>query len=156
MPQRQEFIVARVHARREDGHFIGFRAAVGEIALLQFAGRNRGHLFRQVHHGFGDEERGRVLDLVDLRFDLLRHLGVRVAHTDGHDAAQEVEKLLALDVPNVLALGMVNHHRVLEVGGDAVEKVFLLFANDFVFGHGNLKVDSLQSTVDSQQLTVDS
>ena len=61
-----------------------------------------------------------------------------MADADGHDAAQEIEKLLALDVPNILALGMVDHHRVLEVGGDAVEKVFLLFANDFVFSHGFL------------------
>ena len=79
-----------------------------------------------------------MLDLVDLRFDLLRYLGIRMPHADRHDAAQEVEKLLPLAIPNVLALGVVNHHGVLEVSGDAVEKVFLLFANDFVFGHGLL------------------
>ena len=78
-----------------------------------------------------------MLDLVNLRLDFVRHLGVRVAHADRHDAAQKVEKLLALGVPNVLALGMVDHHRVLEVGGDTVEKVFLLFANDFVVSHGS-------------------
>ena len=54
---------------------------------------------------------------------------------DGDDPAQEVEILLPVQVPNVLPLGVVNHQRVFEVGCDAVEDVFLFFANDFVFGH---------------------
>jgi hypothetical protein len=70
-----------------------------------------------------------------------------VAHADGYNSAQKIKELLSFNVPNVLALGVVNHHRVFEVSGDTVENVFLLFANDFVFGHGSLS--SWQLTADS-------
>ena len=88
-----------------------------------------------------------MLDAINLLLDLRRHLFVRVADADGDDAAQKVEVLLPVYVPHVLVLRMIDHQRVFVVGGDAVEKVFLLFANDFVFGHGVLR--SSQFTVDS-------
>ena len=61
-----------------------------------------------------------------------------MSHADRHDAAQEVEVLLALGVPNKLALGVVNHHRVLEIRGDTIEKKFLFLGDDFISGHGVL------------------
>ena len=130
-----EVLPAGVHPRRDHGHFVGLRAAVREITFLQLPRSNLGHLFRQGDNGLSREERRSVLHAVDLRLDFLGNLGVRVPHADRDDPAQEVEVLPALDVANVLALGVVNHQRVFIVRGDAVEDVFLMLADDFVFGH---------------------
>ncbi len=136
--QRQNVVIAGVHARREHGHFIGFRTAVGEIAFLQLAGRNLGHLLSQRHHGLGGEQGRSVLQAVNLGLDFRGHFFIGVAHADGDNAAQKVEILLAVHVEEVLALAVVEHQRVFVIGGDAVEQIVFVLANNFVFGHSSI------------------
>jgi hypothetical protein len=58
-----------------------------------------------------------------------------VAHADGYDAAQEVEKPVPVHIAKVLPLAMVEDQRVLVVGCNAVEKILFMLANNLIFGH---------------------
>jgi hypothetical protein len=73
---------------------------------------------------------------INLRFELGRHLLVRVADADGHDAPEKVQILPPLEVINVMPFGMINHQRVFVIGGDALPQMRLMLLNDFIFGQG--------------------
>ena len=69
MAQRDHVERAGGHARQQEGGFIGFRAGIGEEALLQLAGRDLRDFFGQIDDGFGGVERRGVLQAIDLRLD---------------------------------------------------------------------------------------
>ena len=75
-------------------------------------------------------------ELVDLLVDAGVHLVVAVADADRDNAAKEIEVLIAIRIPDVLVLGMVNHQRLLEVVKNGREEKLLVRENDFFFGHG--------------------
>ena len=60
-----------------------------------------------------------------------------MADADGDNAAEEVEILLALDVPDVLHLGVIHGNGIGEVVGDRREDVFLLLAVDLCAGEAS-------------------
>ena len=66
--------------------------------------------------------------------DLGVHLVVAVADADGDDAAEEIEVLVAVGVPDVLILGARDDQRFLEVMEDGGEEEFLVGEDDFFFG----------------------
>ena len=64
------------------------------------------------------------------------HLIVAMAHADGENAAEEVQILVAVRVPDELIFGMIQNQRLLEVMEDGREQKILIGENDFFFGHG--------------------
>ena len=77
-------------------------------------------------------ERGSVLQAVHLRGDFAGDFGIAVADGNGEDAAEEVEVLVAVEVPEVLHLAAVGDQRLLEVVGDRGPEIFLVLGDDFV------------------------
>ena len=63
---------------------------------------------------------------------LLVTLGLQWPDGDGQDAAEEVEILAAVQVPDVLHLAAVGDQRLLVVVGDGGPEVFLVLGDDFV------------------------
>ena len=53
-----------------------------------------------------------MLQLVELRLHLGCDPGIAMADADGDDAAEEVEVLIAIHVPDVLHAPMVHGHRL--------------------------------------------
>jgi len=60
-------------------------------------------------------DRGDVLQRVHLAVDLGVDFLIAVAHADGDDAAQEIQVLIAVGVPDVLVLGARHNERLFEV-----------------------------------------
>src|SRR5581483_6120007 len=118
MAQGYHFVIAGVDARKLDRSFIGFRSAVAEEALRDFARSNLRDLFRQRDDGLVWEQGRSVRDLIDLCLDLRCNARIRVADGNGDDAAEEVEILFALDVPQILHAGMICDQRICEVVRD--------------------------------------
>ncbi len=136
MPKGHHLEAARGHPGQQHRHFVGFRAAVGEVAFLELARGNLGQFLGQRDNGFIGVERGGVLELVHLGLDLPRDLLVAVAHADGEDAAEKIEILPTFDIEDVLATGVVDHQRLGVIVDHAGEEItFVLFA-DFVRGRG--------------------
>jgi len=81
------------------------------------------------------EDGGNVFELVDLGVNLFIDLVVAVADTDGYDAAEEIEILIAVDVPDVLVFGVGNDEGFLEVMEDRGKEEFFLREEDLLFGH---------------------
>ena len=63
------------------------------------------------------------------------NLIVAVADADGDDAAEEIEILVAVGVPDVLIFRARHDQRLLEIMKDRREKEFFIGKNDFVFCH---------------------
>ncbi len=135
MAQGHNFQPSGIHARDLHSGLIGLGAAVADKALADFSGSDLRQFFRQGHDGFVREDGGSMLQLVHLRFDLGSDARVSMAHGDGHDAAEEIQILVAINVPYVLHGRMVGHERVVVIRGDGREKVLLMFPDNFVFGH---------------------
>jgi hypothetical protein len=67
-----------------------------------------------------------MLQTVDLRMQFAIDLVVAVAHAHGDDAAEKVQVLIAVGVPNVLVLGVGDYQRRLVVVKDSRKKVLAL------------------------------
>jgi hypothetical protein len=76
-----------------------------------------------------------VLQLIDLGVNAAVHEVVAVADADGDDAAEEIEVLVAIGIPNVLIFGMRDDQRFPEVIEDRREEEFFLREKDFLFRH---------------------
>lgn len=113
-----------------DRSFVGLSAAVGEIRLLQAAGRNLRQLLGESDHWFVGKARGDMLQAVNLRLGSRDDARIAMADTDGDNAAEKIEVLLTFDVPDVLHGGVVHGQGVGVVGRDRREDKFLLFAID--------------------------
>lgn len=140
--QSHHIEVAGGHAREKDGGFVGFRAGIGEKALLQIAGSDGRDFFGERDDVLIGIKRGRVLEAVHLRGHLAGDLGVAVADGDSEDAAKEIEVLVAVEIPDVLHRAAVGHQRLLEVVGHRGPEVFLVLGDDFVALRGARELGS--------------
>src|SRR5438874_12798824 len=107
-----------MNAGELDGGFIGLSSAVGDIALADLSGGDLGQFFRQSDNGLIRKQRGGVLELFNLSFDLGGDAGIAMAYGDGHDAAEEIQVFVAVGVPEVLHAGMVGYQRLGVIIGD--------------------------------------
>ena len=138
MTQRDHFEVTGVHARYLDSSLVCLSAAVREEALGDLSRSDLSDFLGKCDDGFVGEESRSVLQLVDLRFHLRGNPRVGMTNRDGHDAAEEVEILVAIGIPEILHAGVICDERLREVRCDRWEKILLMFANDFFFSHINL------------------
>jgi len=107
VPQRDNFRGPRVAARGENGGLVGFGAAGGEKRFGQFLHRcDLGELFCQRRLRFIGEHGGDVLQAVDLRVQLAIHFFIAMPDADGYDAAEKVQVLIPVGIPDVLILGV--------------------------------------------------
>jgi hypothetical protein len=86
---------------------------------------------------------GYVLELVHLRVNRLVHLFVAVTDAHGQDAAEEVQVLVAVGIPDELVFGSGQHQRLAEVVENSREQTLLVGQNDFFLGHGLLPAISM-------------
>ena len=134
--QRHDFGRSGVAAGGENRGFVGFGAAVGEERFGELAGgRDLGQFLRERGLRLIGEDGGYVLQLVDLRVQLLVHLFVAVADADGDDAAEEIQILIAVRVPHVLIFGVRDHQRFFVVVEDGGEEMVAVGEQDVFFGH---------------------
>ena len=135
--QRHDLGVAGVAAR---GRMAVSFASVPELVKKDLVssppGVMRGDLLRERRLRLIGEDGGDVLERVELLVDFGVHLLVAVADAHGDDAAEEVEILVAVGVPDVLVLGAVDDQRLFVIVEDGGEEEFLIGKNDLVFGHG--------------------
>ena len=94
-----------------------------------------GKLLRQRGLRLIGEHRGDVLQAVDLRVQLLIHLFVAMADADGDDAAEEIQVLIAVGIPDVLILGVRDDQRLFVVMEDGGEQMVAVGEDDLFFGH---------------------
>ena len=81
------------------------------------------------------EYRRYVLQRIHLRVELRVDAVVAVADADRHDAAEEIEILVAVGVPDVLVLGARDHQRLLVIVKDRGKQKLPIGQDDFVLGH---------------------
>ena len=113
MPECDDVVDTRSHAREQDRLLICFCAGVRKKAFLQYPGSNPRQFFREIDHGRVGIKRGGVLQAVDLGLDFGSDLGVSVPDGDGQDAAKKIEVLPSLEVPQVLHGAAVRDKRAL-------------------------------------------
>ena len=127
---------AGIAAGGEDGGLVGFGTAIREETLGEFAaGRDPGHAFGERYLRLVRKHSGDVLQLAHLFHDLLVHGLVAVADADGDDAAEEIEVLVAVSVPDELVFGAFDDQRLLEVMEHAGEQVALAGKDDLLLCH---------------------
>src|SRR5947209_1636085 len=124
--QDDYLVAARGRLGRVDGRVVGLRAAVGEEGFFQLTRRDLIKLLGEVGLRLVGVERRGVLERLDLLDDRLGDFRVVVADAHGEHAAEAVEVLVALIVPDVLALAADERERLLVVHGDRGEKKFLV------------------------------
>ena len=135
--QGHDLVAAGVAARGQDGGFVGFGPAVGEEAFGEAAaGRERGDLLGERGLRLIGEQGGDVLQGIELLVDLGIDLVVAVADAHGDDAAEEIQVLIAIGVPDVLVLGAGDYQGLFVEMKNGGEEVFLIRNDDFFFGHG--------------------
>ena len=76
-----------------------------------------------------------MLQLIHLRVHRRVHPVVAVADADRQNAAEEIQVLVAVGVPDELILGAREHQRFAIVVEHRRKQAFLIRQNDFVFGH---------------------
>src|SRR5258707_15717278 len=86
-------------------------------------------LLREIRLRLVTVERRRVRDRFDLIDDRLVDLRVGVADADRQHAAETIEVLVPLIVPNVKAFAAHQSQRLLVVSGDRREEKLLVFAD---------------------------
>src|SRR5579864_2654573 len=59
-----------------------------------------------------------------------------VTRGDGHNAAEEIQVLVAFHVPDVLHAGVVGDQGIAVIGADGGEKVLLILFYNLIFCHG--------------------
>ena len=118
-----------------DSGFVGLSTAVGQKALANFPGGDLGQLFCQSHNRLIGKQRGGVLELVHLGFNLGGDTRIAMADGDSHDAAKEIQVLVALGVPQVLHAGVISHQRFRVISADGRKEVLLMLFEYLFFGH---------------------
>ena len=78
---------------------------------------------------------GNVQQIIDLLMYRLIYFLVAVTDAHGEDAAEEIQVLVAVGVPNELVLCAGQHQRIFVVVEYCGEQILLVGKNDFVFGH---------------------
>src|SRR3954464_2595685 len=71
-----------------------------------------------------------MLQTIDLRLGSRDHPRIAVAYTDGDYAAEEIEVLFAIHIPDVLHEAVIHGNRLGEIVGDRRKDEFLLLAID--------------------------
>ena len=94
-----------------------------------------GQLLRECGLRLIGEDRGDMLQPVDLGMQLFVHVVVAVTDADGDDAAEEIQILISIGVPHVLILGVGDHQRFLVVVEDGGEEMVPVGEEDVFFGH---------------------
>ncbi len=123
-------------ASRQNGHLVGFGAAVGEERLRQAAIRGeRGDLGGQGRLRLGGEDCRDVAQPVHLLVDRAVDTVVGMADANGDNAAEEVQVLIPVGVPDVLVLGAYEDQRPAEVVKHGREQMVLVRKQYLVFGH---------------------
>src|SRR6185437_8033220 len=116
MAKRDNLRVSRVAARCEDGRLIGFRAAVGEEALGELAAWGEAcDLLSERGLRLIGEQGGDVLQGIELLVKFGVHFVVAVADAHCDDAAEKIEVLVSIGIPDILVFRMRNHERLLIV-----------------------------------------
>ncbi len=134
--QRDNLGRSGIAARGQNRGFVRFRAAVGEERFGQLSARRDLRQFLgQRRLRLVGEDRGDVLQPIDLRVHFPVHLFIAMADADGDDAAEEIQVLIAVGIPNVLILGVRDDQRFLVVVEDAGKQVLALREKDLLFGH---------------------
>src|SRR6266567_2183281 len=100
----------RMHRR-----VIGFSTTVGKERLLQTAGRNLGKLLRQIGLRFVAVKRGSMRNRFDLIDDRFVDLWIRMPDADCQNAAETIEILVALVIPDVKAFAFYEGERFLVI-----------------------------------------
>ena len=141
MPQRDDFVRARIAARGENGGLVRFCAAVGEERFRQLPPwGQRGEPGGERGLRFGREDRGDVREAVDLLVNGLVHARVRMAHADGDDTPEEVQVLPAVRVVDELVPGAGDDEGFAEVVKNRGEKEFLVGEENLFFGHTRMVI----------------
>src|SRR3954454_15876788 len=124
MPEGDDFRCTGVAAGCENGSFVRFGPAVCKEGLRQLAlGCDLSDSLCKGCLRFVGEDRGDVLELVNLGVNFRVYGFVAVADADSHDAAEKVEVLVSVSVPDVLIFGPVDNQRLLievKYGGEQV------------------------------------
>ncbi len=132
---RQDLVAAPVGRGEHQRGVVGLGAGRGEEdAGVRDAGQ-LGDALGEFDHRPVEVERGRVVDPPGLLAHRLGDLGERVRGHRGEDAAEEVEVLVALGVPDVPALSVRDLQRVLVVQGQPVGE-YVPVASQQILGHG--------------------
>ncbi len=76
-----------------------------------------------------------MLQTIDLRVQLAIHLFIAMPDADRDDAAEKIEVLIAVGIPNVLIFGVGDDQRVLVVMEDGRKKMVAIGEEDLFFGH---------------------
>ncbi len=124
-----------VAAGEHNGGFVGFGAAVTKERLLQVAWSDGGDFLGEGDLGFGEEDGGDVLEFIELGMDFGVDFRVAMANADGENAAEEIEILVAVGIPDELVFGAFDDERLFEIVKDRGEEEFFLREDDFLFSH---------------------
>jgi len=84
---------------------------------------------------FIGEDGGDMLQPVDLGVQLTIYFLVAVPDADGDDAAEKIQVLIAVGIPDILVLGVRDDQRFFVVMKDGREKMVPVGEKDFFFGH---------------------
>ena len=76
-----------------------------------------------------------VLQAIHLGMHLAIDVVIAMANADGDDAAEEIQVLISVRIPNVLILGVRNHERFLVVMEYRRKKIVAIREDDLFFGH---------------------
>lgn len=131
MPQCDNLAALPCNAGEQDRRFVCLCTGAGKEALLQFTRRDLRKLLRQRHDGFVGVQCGGVLKAVELLLDSGCDLRIAMPHTDGNDSPEEIEILIAFDVPQVLHRRTLGNERLLIIRGDCRPEVFIVLSQNF-------------------------
>ena len=133
--QSDHILALGVKLRDQNRRLVRLGAAVGEETFLEPSRRNLSQLFGQPNMRLVRIESGDMLKLAGLFLDSFRDLFVAVTDANRHDAAKEIEILLALDIVDIAPFGMVNDQRLFVIVGYDGKKVLLVLFDDFLLFH---------------------
>src|ERR687898_2062310 len=68
-----------------------------------------------------------------LFIDGFGHLFVTMTDPDGENTAEEIQEFFAVGIIDVVIFGMIDHQRLVIIGGDTRKKILFLFVEDFLF-----------------------
>src|SRR2546426_1688072 len=132
--QHDDLMTAGRQLRRVDGGIISFRAAVCEERFFQTARRNLRELLSQIRLRLIAVESRSVRNRTNLIDDRFIHARVSMTDANRKHAAETVEILVALIIPDVKAFALHQRQRLLVISGDCGKKKFSMFADGFGLG----------------------
>src|SRR5436309_10130448 len=129
--QHDDLMTAGRQLCRVHGSIICFRAAVREERFLQTARRDLRELLSQIRLRFIAVESRSVRNRTNLIDDRFIHARVSMTYANRKHAAEAIEILIALIIPDVKSFALHQRQRLLVVSGDRREKKFFVFADGF-------------------------